>query len=494
MVRPATLARAFSRHACGIGEDVGPVLVALLGSVLLSLLAISQVTMVGRDAALYLDLARQAGEHGPTAVFRSYDWPWFSLLLAATRMFFGLPLEAAAYLWCTVFMAGTSALIVLVTLRFSPGCGYWASLVALSLPAFNQFRGDIIREHGSWFFCILALHLGLQWFERGGWWRAAAIQTAIALGSLFRLEAAILVPALAASLLGELNTRQGWKRMLQLNALPLAGAVAAGLALLSGGGTSQPRVAGFVALLDPQALLLSLDTMASQFADTILEYHAKEDARQILLFGLLLTLLMKFCALNGPLCLPFLYRANWLAVGEYWHRLRPLAWTWILYLCVLFVFFIKFRFINSRYTSFLNLLVVPLLTMALILFCRSHARWSRVVVLVLLLLMLANVVSRGPGKTHYLEAAAWMAENTRAEDAVYYEDARIAYYAGRGYPRTDVTAQQVMSANHAPGFRYYVFTHQPDDDTLQPWLAKQRKQLVRRFTNRKGGTVLIIGD
>jgi len=227
MVRPATLARAFSRHACGIGEDVGPVLVALLGSVLLSLLAISQATMVGRDAALYLDLARQAGEHGPTAVFRSYDWPWFSLLLAATRMFFGLPLEAAAYLWCTVFMAGTSALIVLVTLRFSPGCGYWASLVALSLPAFNQFRGDIIREHGSWFFCILALHLGLRWFERGGWWRAAAIQTAIALGSLFRLEAAILVPALAASLLGELNTRQGWKRMLQLNALPLAGAVAA---------------------------------------------------------------------------------------------------------------------------------------------------------------------------------------------------------------------------------------------------------------------------
>jgi len=494
MVRPATLGRAFSPQACGMPEHGGPVLVALLGSVLLSLLAFSQATIVGRDAALYLDLARQAGEHGPTAVFRVYDWPWFSLLLAATRSVFGLPLEAAAYLWCTVFTAGTSAVLVLVTLRFSPGCGYWASLVALSLPAFNQFRGDIIREHGSWFFCVLALHLALQWLARGGWWRAAAIQAAIAVGALFRLEAAILVPALAASLLGELNTRQGWKRLLQLNALPLAGAVAASLALLSGGEISQPRIANFVALIDPQALLVSLDAMARPFADTILEYHAKEDARQILLFGLVLTLLVKFCALNGPLCLPLLYRANWIAVGEYWRRLRPLAWTWILYLCVLLVFFIRFRFINSRYTSFLNLLVVPLLTMALILFCRSHARWSRIVVLVLLLLMLSNVVSRGPGKTHYLEAAAWMAENTRADDPVYYEDARIAYYAGRGYPMTDVTAQQVMSADQAPEFRYYVFTHQPNDDTLQPWLAKQRKQLVRRFTNRKGETVLVIGE
>ena len=59
---------------------------------------------------------------------------------------------------------------------------------------------------------------------------------------------------------------------------------------------------------------------------------------------------------------------------------------------------------------------------------------------------------------------------------------------------TDVTAQQVMSADQAPEFRYYVFTHQPNDDTLQPWLAKQRKQLVRRFTNRKGETVLVIGE
>ncbi|MEF8753055.1 MAG: hypothetical protein V5B60_03790 [Accumulibacter sp.] len=494
MLRLSIPRQFFSPQACGSSGDTGPVIAALLGSVLLSLLAFSQATLVGRDAALYLDVARQVLEQGAAVAFQAFDWPWFSLLLAATGKVFGLPLETAAHLWCTLFVAGTSALLVVVTLRFSPGCNYWASLVVLSLPAFNQFRGDIIREHGSWFFSVLALHLALQWLARGGWSRAAAIQAAIGVAALFRLEALVLMPALAATLLGELHTRAGWMRLLQLNALPLAVGLAAALALASGTDIWQPRIAGFAAVIDPRALLLSLDEMANQFAKIILEYHSKEDARQILVFGLLLTLLVKFCALNGPLCVPLLYRANWRAVSAYWRELRPFAWTWLLYLGVLLIFFIKFRFINSRYTSFLNLLVVPLLTMALMLFCRSHARWSPVAVFVLLVFTLANTVSRGPGKTHYLEAAAWLAENTKAEDRVYYEDARIAYYAGRGYPRTDMTVQQVMAGADTGRFRYYVLTHRPNEDTLLPWLAKERKQVVRQFRNPKGETILVIGE
>ncbi len=174
MLRLSIPRQFFSPQACGSSGDTGPVIAALLGSVLLSLLAFSQATLVGRDAALYLDVARQVLEQGAAVAFQAFDWPWFSLLLAATGKVFGLPLETAAHLWCTLFVAGTSALLVVVTLRFSPGCNYWASLVVLSLPAFNQFRGDIIREHGSWFFSVLALHLALQWLARGGWWRAPA--------------------------------------------------------------------------------------------------------------------------------------------------------------------------------------------------------------------------------------------------------------------------------------------------------------------------------
>jgi len=472
--------------------DAGPLVATVLGSLLLSMLAFSSATIIGRDAALYLDVARQAVEAGPSAAFQVFDWPWFSLLLAATRVVFGLHLEAAAYGWCAAFMAGTSVLLVLVTRRFSPMSAYWACLVALSIPAFNQFRGDIIREHGSWFFSLLALCLALRWFERGGWWRAAAIQTSIALAALFRLEAVILVPALALCMLGELKARQGWNRLLQLNALPLAGIIALGSALLAGS-LAGPRVATFLAMIEPQQLFLQFESMANQLAAAILPDHAKVYAPRILFFGLSLTLLTKFIALNGPLCLPLLERANWLAVREYWRLLRPFACTWLLYLCVLLVFFVQLRFINSRYASFLNLLVVPLLTMALVMFCRKHARWSRLMVLVLLVQMIANVVSIKPGKTHYHEAAAWVAANTRPDEPVYYEDARIAYYAGRGYPRTGVTGERVITGQEAQGYRYYLFTHKPNNETLQLWLSAQQKHVVRRFENHEGDTILVIG-
>ncbi|EXI71579.1 MAG: hypothetical protein AW07_03477 [Candidatus Accumulibacter sp. SK-11] len=77
---------------------------------------------------------------------------------------------------------------------------------------------------------------------------------------------------------------------------------------------------------------------------------------------------------------------------------------------------------------------------------------------------------------------------------MYYEDARIAYYAGRGYPVSPLTGEQLMAADPPPGFRYYLFTHKPDDDKLQRWLATQQKQVIRRFANRKGETILVIGE
>src|SRR5690606_17161582 len=88
-----------------------PVRVTLLASLMLSLLAILGVATIGKDAAFYLDTARQVSEQGVIAAQR-FDWPWFVLLLAGSHKYLGLPLEFAAYLWCALFLAGTCALLV----------------------------------------------------------------------------------------------------------------------------------------------------------------------------------------------------------------------------------------------------------------------------------------------------------------------------------------------------------------------------------------------
>lgn len=471
---------------------IPPATLAFVGSLLLSGIAVSGALIVGRDGALYLDTAQQAVDHGPRAAFLAFDWPWFSLLLAATHRLSALPLEWAAHLWCALFLAATCALLVGVSQRFAAGSGYWACLIVLSVPAYNHLRGDIIREFGFWFFCLLALSLAVAWREHGGWRRALLVQMAIAAASLFRLEAVLLAPALLLCLLGDLSRREGWLSLLQLAALPLVGLAVAGLTLwLDADVAAQQRIAYYLTLLDPRNLLAGLDTMASRFAAAALEKYSTDDARQIVLFGVTAALLVKFLTLNGPLGLPLLYPASWRSVAVYWSRLRPFAWTALLYFAVLLLFFFQQRFTNSRYMSFLNLLAVPLLSLACLLFARRFPRLAKVLVAAALVVMLSNVISFGPRKTHYLEAASWLSQHTPAGEPVFYDDVRIAYYAGRGYPSMPVGRGDLMAAEQAAKFRYLVLNPKPDDPLYQS-LIERHWRVLARFANRKGDSIVIL--
>ena len=107
--------------------DEYPVWLAFLGSVLLSLIAVMGTATVGRDAALYIDIAQQVTEQGPNVAWAAFDWPWFSFLLAGTHTVLRLPLELSAYLWCGLFFAGTSALMLAIAARRTSGSSWLRS-------------------------------------------------------------------------------------------------------------------------------------------------------------------------------------------------------------------------------------------------------------------------------------------------------------------------------------------------------------------------------
>lgn len=477
-----------------ITRRLPPTRLAFLGSLLLSFAAVYGTFLVGRDAVLYLDVARQISEEGPRVAFRVFNWPWFSLLLAGTHRLLPVPLELTAYSWCAAFLAGTCALLVAITQRFVAGSGYWACLVALSIPAFNHFRYDIIREFGFWFFCVLAFWLALRWQERGGWRSPILVHLAIVGAALFRLEAAFLLAAFALWLAAEANTASGRLKLLQFNLLPLLAAGIGGVMLVSIGGFSQSRVDLFLSLIDPRNAITQLDWMAGKFADAALGKASADDARQIVFLGLLFTLVAKFLSGCGPFLIPLLYRANWQALGDYWRKLRPLACAWLLYFGILMFFFVNMHFINGRYVSFLHVLSVPFLTMALMRFARQWPRLSKIVITLAVLVMLGNVVSLGAKRTHFLEASAWLSSHTSPADAVYYEDIRISYYAGRGVPEALISRDEALSAYSATRFRFFVLTTKAEDARLQQWMAENKKRMVQKFSNSKGDTVTIVGD
>ena len=475
-------------------QRLSPVQLAFIGSLLLSWIAVFGAATVNRDAALYIDIGQTFIDHGLSAAFQRFDWPWFSALLGASHWLTGLPIETCAYLWCALFMAGTCALLVACVQQRLPNAGYWACLIVLAIPAFNQFRNDILREFGFWFFCLLALWLALRWQARGGRVSAALVQLALLLATLFRLEALLLIPALTLWQLPQARTRAGCLRLLQLNALPLVGA-GLGLAyLLLYGEISLSRVQDYFDLVDPRKLFAAFRQLSDQFAGTLINKYSMDDAGKIIFLGLLATLLVTFVKLCGPFSLPFMYRDSWRAAKCYWLEFRPFAWTALIYAFVLMVFFVQQQFINSRYVSFLNLLVVPFLTVGLMIFAERSPRLAKVLVAIALIVMLSNVISLGAKKTHYVAAGAWVAQHIEADAPVYYEDSRMAYYAGRGYPVPTQSREQAMNPESSLQYRYFLIEAKADEPWLQAWLEKYQLRVLAQFVNRKNDTVLIIGE
>ncbi|MCT8948029.1 hypothetical protein [Pseudomonas iridis] len=456
---------------------------------LLSLIAVMVTATVGRDAALYIDVAQQVTEHGPNVAWASFDWPWFSLLLAATHSILRLPLELSAYLWCGLFFAGTSALMVDCVRQRSPDITRWACLVMLAMPAVNAFRNDIIRECGFWFFCTLALWLALRWQARGGWLRAAFIHMAIVAAALFRLEALLLMPALALWQLPSLWSSSRRLSFFQFSLLPVLGLLVVSLT----GVLMSARVVLYLDMIEPRGVFASFQMLCDQFANSLINKYSQDEAGRIIFFGILATMTITFVKLMGPFAVPFILRRNWGVLGIYWRDYRPFAWVALLYLVVLVLFFIKQQFMNTRYMSFLNLLFVPVLAMGLAAFAREFPRMGKGLVVLALLVMLSNVISTGAGKTHYVEAGRWMSSHIEPDAPTYFSDGRISYYAGRGYVLPVLTQEEAISPAHAGDYRYFVIEAKGDEPWLNEWLAAHKLRILEHFANRKGATVVVIG-
>jgi len=471
-----------------------PVFVAFFGSLLLSLVAVLGAVTVGKDAAFYLDIARQAVVHGPGLALERFDWPWFVLLLASTHKYLGLPLELAAYLWCAFFMAGVCALLVDVVRQREPKAVWWAVLVVLAMPAFNQFRADILREFGFWFFCVLALWLALRWQASRSLAIAVSFLLSIVAAALFRLEAVLLLPALALWQLPALRRQGQQAGALQLYLL-LAGLAGIGvfglLAAVQLFHFPADRLIYYAQLLSPHRLLQSFNALAEQFGNSMTYKYSRDEAGQIVFFGLLAALLIKFFQLLGPFLLLLFDRSSWARLCAVVRRFPLFGWAALLYFLVLLLFFIQQQFVNARYLSFLNLLAVPIVATLAAACAERWPRLRRVFVVIALLVMVANVVSLSAKKTHYVAAGKWLSEHVPAQARIYYDDGRIAYYAGRGYP----VSPPLKSALDAPqDFDYLVIEADGDEAWLVEWLGRHDLHVIERFANRKDDTVLVIGE
>lgn len=464
---------------------VRPEVVVVFLSLVLSVVAISGVITIGKDGIFYLDIARSIAEGELSNPFSRFDWPWFSILLAYTSKLTGVGYEAVAYFYSIVFMAGLSLLLVLIVKKHEPGAAWWAVLLVLTVPVFNGFRHEIIRETGFWFFSVLAIWC-LQPIQEAGWRKALLFQLSIVLAALFRFEAVFLV--LAGSIYSLLSLRQrGINKVIaeqfKITWLFLLGAIS-GLLLLACYDVGKiQRIQSQVSQLNPYSLYESFMRTSQQFAHEALLKWSYSDAPKMLLAGIIFVLVFRALTYAGLVSCFFVNKSFRDAFKKSLVKLGMNFSVATIYFLILFVFFVQVKFVNSRYMALLLIMLVPVFAISLHSAVGLNRKILNLFVIVSVLVGISNVVSFGDKKTHYLEAAHWIMENINPGSRIYYEDARIQYYAGRGYGIHHPAGLEGISTQDRMEYDYFVI--ETDRKMGDKVVEDTRYKVIASFSSRK---------
>ncbi len=464
-----------------------PVGTTFTASLLLSLIAWLNST-VNRDGMLYVKAATAFGDGGFSAAKEVFNWPFLPVAMGVVSQISGLSPETAGYVLNAFFMAGACALMVACIESRQREIAWAACLTVLALPGLNEYRNELLREFGCWFFVMLALWLAQRWSNQPRWKGAFVVQAALGTAALFRPEALALFPALIAWQWFEAPSDERRLRLMMLGALPFVGATLLGVLYFGGELDHSGRLAGEFNRISTARF----DAKAQALAGALIEY-AHDQARTVLFFGSLALIPVKLFQKFGPFLLPL---AAFIADKDLRQAARQhalMTWAIVAHLLVLAVFVLDVQFLAGRYVGLILLFSTPFSAAGLMALIRRIPRARYLMIALTMAVMLSNVVSTSPGKTHLVEAGRWLSSSTVDASRIYIDSGRTAYHAGwlSTVPATRNDRTQIEQAVSSGNYDLFVLEVSRKDTPIGPWFHSIGLSEIKRFDSHSGDAVVI---
>lgn len=483
--------------------------VTVLGSLLLSLLAVLLNELPNNDAYTYARTADIALAQGPGAAFGHYQWAHFPLMMAGVHSVTGVSMFAAANIINAILFALLSVSFVNIVAALTPSRRtIWLAVACVLLyPHLNEFRAYVIRDTGFLAFALLAVYYLIVYAEslrlRFGLYfmlscLAASLFRPEALLFLFITPVAILVPTQSL-----VNLRQ--RAFLRLQALSvltvlLLGAVLAVTALDVPAQLRvflqiyQPFVSNLAPLLGADAPVIEQVVFGDYAAQFVRDYTGI-----FLTSGLLAVLVACIVDSLGLVVMPLLVYG---ALRRFLRLSQPglaVIVCWLLVSAsILLAFMLVTRFVTTRYTLLLCTLLlvfVPFVidrgwSFAVSQQRKGFLRWMAF----LCVFAAADAhLSFGASKQHLEDASRWINASTRSSAALLTNEIHIAYQSGRvpdyDEVRRDISGDMILSA--APGTIIAVTPRDSFQTQLDTGVRNGSLRLLQQFAAERGADLMI---
>lgn len=485
-------------------------LVAVMTSVVLTLWLLYLDNVINDDSVLYLKSAEAFARGDWHAAVGIYNWPFYSMLIAAIHLATGLDIDIAAYALNGV-LYGVLVWAYLGVVRL---CGadrrtlWLAALFILLLPSLNDYRTFIVRDIGFWTCYLLGLWALLKFQARPRLLTALAWGGIMVLATLFRIEGIAFLIVLPLVLLW--RPPSGYRRAL-LRFACLQMVLAAGIvAVVLWFAVAGPN-AFSGRLLEPlqlarmfgDQLSSGLLEKAAALREHVLVYHSRNAALSGVL-AILTYILLSYVAKSLGLL-------GWISLGAglKWRAFpftptvrRTLTMAAVLNAVVLVIFLVPQFFLTGRYVMPLTLtlgLCVPFGLSAM--YRRWRERRDRragawlfpIAMLLLAFMAVDSLWSFGASKNHLKEAGLWLRTNTPATARIYSNDTVVGFYAhksGDEWKRSQPPLADALQPDALTRYDYVVVSVKRHD-AIPAQLATVHP--VREFKNRKNDRTLVFG-
>lgn len=466
-----------------------PLTVTLLASVALSLAAMHYSPIIDRDGMFYINLAQMISEGRVDQALGRFDWPFYSALLAGLKTLLPFSLIHIAHALSVVFAALTCWMLVLLLYRLVPDRSiWWAVLVALCLPATNQYRPEVLRDWPAWFFMLLSVWIYLRYVASPRWRWALLFSLSVLMSALWRLDAAVIAAPLF--LLSLFEPRLDWRARLRLCVVPIMVAVALVGQLIADPSHLTHRLVKYWRIINPFAIYEGFKQSGDTLAEAVLSPFSESYGATVLFVGLLALIPIKMIQVLFGLMLPYaLERCH--GPMESVPGLRIYRWLAGAWLLLVTVFLMRNYYVSTRYLVPLTLFLLPFLYVAML---RLHQRnpsrrlWAVLIFLIVLHGISGAIATRGAEKLAIKQAGYWVAENLPGGEQVYINDGQVSFYAHGAYffsgsPEKIRPPEQVDS-------RWQVLKIRPRNEARIKQVLAERYRLIKRFDS--GGVVVLV--